>query len=76
MEKVVSKHFLVPKHEVVPKDQEDELIKQLGCEKKLLPQVLAGDPAVLEAGAEKGDIMKITRDSFTAKKSIYFRVVV
>lgn len=75
MEKIVTKHFLVPKHEIVPKEKEEELLKLLGSEKKLLPRVLASDPAVIEAGAEKGEIMKITRHSPTAGKTIYYRVV-
>lgn len=74
-ERIVSKHFLVPKHEIVPKEREQELLARLGADKKLLPRILLSDPAVIEIGAEKGDVIKITRKSPTAGKSIYFRVV-
>ena len=75
LERTVSKHFLVPKHEIVPKDKEEELLKRLGSTKKLLPRILASDSAVIEIGAERGDIIKITRDSQTAGKSVYYRAV-
>ncbi len=75
MEQTISKHFLVPKHAIVPKEKEDELLKLLGTEKRLLPRILVGDAAVAEVGAIKGDIVKITRESLTAGKSPYYRLV-
>ncbi|MBI4044930.1 MAG: DNA-directed RNA polymerase subunit H [Candidatus Diapherotrites archaeon] len=71
----VLKHFLVPKHEIVPKEKEEELLKALQCEKSMMPRILEEDPAVEAIGGKKGDVLKITRNSPTAGKSIYFRAV-
>lgn len=73
--KRVIDHFLVPKHEIVPEDKVDELLKALGTEKLQLPKLAKGDTVLEEIGAKKGDIIKITRDSITAGKAVYFRVV-
>lgn len=74
-QRIISKHFLVPKHEIVPKEKEEEFLKILGSEKKQLPRILADDPAAIEIGAAKGDIIRIERQSITAGKTVYFRVV-
>ncbi|MFH1224972.1 MAG: DNA-directed RNA polymerase subunit H [Candidatus Diapherotrites archaeon] len=68
-------HFLVPKHEIVPEARIDEVLKRYSSSKEKLPQILKNDPALEEIGAKKGDIIKITRNSPTAGKAIYFRVV-
>ena len=71
----VSDHFLVPKHEIVPEDEVDELLKEFGITKDKLPQILKSETIVSEIGAKKGDVIKITRTSPTAGKCIYFRIV-
>ncbi|MCR4369250.1 MAG: DNA-directed RNA polymerase subunit H [archaeon] len=71
----VAEHFLVPKHEIVPEDKVEELLKKFGSDSDKFPQILAEDPAVEEIGGKKGDIIKITRTSHTAGKSVYYRVV-
>lgn len=71
----VSQHFLVPKHEIVPEDKVNEVLAKYGSDIEKLPRILKDDPAIVEIGAKKGDVIKITRNSPTAGKSIYFRVV-
>ncbi|MEM4326901.1 MAG: DNA-directed RNA polymerase subunit H [Candidatus Diapherotrites archaeon] len=74
MDKVLQ-HFLVPKHEIVPENKVSEIVKKFGVSLDKFPKILHDDPAVIEIGAKRGDLIKITRNSPTAGKSIYFRVV-
>ncbi len=72
----VSQHFLVPKHEIVPEDKVQQVLEKFGSTLEKFPQISKDDPAVIEIGAKKGDLIKITRNSPTSGKTIYFRVVV
>ena len=72
----VAEHFLVPKHEIVPLEKSKELLEKFGSDPIKFPKILQDDPAVIEIGAQKGDIIKISRKSHTAGKSVYYRVVV
>ncbi len=74
--KKISEHFLVPKHELVPEDKVEEVLKKFGADKTRLPRLLVSDPMAEEIAEKKGDIVKITRNSPTAGKTFYFRVVV
>lgn len=69
-------HVLVPKHEILSKEEAEELLKLLGINKEQLPKIKASDPIVKEIGAKPGDIIKITRKSLTAGESVYYRLVV
>ncbi|MDO8538736.1 MAG: DNA-directed RNA polymerase subunit H [archaeon] len=68
-------HFLVPKHEILPKNEADALIKKFGVSIEQLPQILLTDPIIEELEAKKGDVIKITRKSYTAGEAVYFRIV-
>ena len=72
----VAQHFLVPKHEIVPADRMKDVFAKFGSSAGRFPEILSDDPAVVEIGAKKGDLIKITRNSHTAGKSVYFRVVI
>ncbi|MEM5812814.1 MAG: DNA-directed RNA polymerase subunit H [Candidatus Aenigmatarchaeota archaeon] len=67
---------LVPKHEILSKEEEEELLKKYNTTKKHLPKILATDPIVKLIGAKKGDIIRITRKSPIAGEYYYYRVVV
>ncbi|AAB89370.1 MULTISPECIES: DNA-directed RNA polymerase subunit H [Archaeoglobus] len=69
-------HMLVPKHEVLSKEEAEELLKILGIGKEQLPKIKADDPIAKEIGAKPGDIVKITRKSLTAGESVFYRLVV
>lgn len=66
----------MPRHEIIPNEREEEVLKLLGATKKQLPKISRDDPVIEEIGAEPGEIIKITRNSFTAGTSIYFRLVI
>ncbi|WGI17274.1 DNA-directed RNA polymerase subunit H [Methanonatronarchaeum sp. AMET-Sl] len=72
----VMDHSLVPKHEIVPEEEAQEILEKHDIEAKNLPKVLKSDPVVKEIGAKSGDILKVTRDSPTAGKSVLYRLVV
>jgi DNA-directed RNA polymerase subunit H len=69
-------HMLVPKHEILSKEEAEELLKILGVKKEQLPKLKANDPIAKEIGAKPGDIVKITRESKTAGRSVFYRLVV
>jgi DNA-directed RNA polymerase subunit H len=69
-------HILVPKHEVLSKEEAEELLKTLNIQKEQLPKIKVDDPIAKEIGAKIGDIVRIARDSPTAGKSIAYRLVI
>jgi len=71
----VAAHFLVPTHEIVPEASVKEILEKFGSAITSFPRVNPDDPAIVEIGAKKGDLIKITRKSQTAGKTIYFRLV-
>jgi DNA-directed RNA polymerase subunit H (RpoH/RPB5) len=71
------KHVLVPLHEKLTKDEETELMKTRYAKKSQLPLIrFHEDPIARMLGILPGDIVKITRPSPTAGRSIGYRVCV
>ena len=69
-------HVLVPKHEVISKEDVKNLLKELRIDDvNLLPKIEQNDAALSNLNVKKGDVIKITRKSVTAGTSIYYRVV-
>ena len=70
-------HVLVPKHEIVPKAQVEQILKKFGIDSAdKVPGILPDDPVIDELKAVKGDLIRIIRKSPTAGEAIYFRVVI
>lgn len=69
-------HILVPKHERIPSEEVPKVLRELGLDPSNLPLIRASDPAVKAIGAKPGDLVKITRESETAGKTIVYRLVV
>lgn len=69
-------HLLVPIHEILPEEETTEILKKFGGKKEKFPQILLSDPVIEELEAKKGDLIKITRETPTAGKTVYYRVVV
>lgn len=74
----ISRHMLVPKHEVISSDDE---IAQIVTEHQLktktqLPQINRNDPMSKYLYAKPGHVMKINRISQTARHHIVYRCVV
>ena len=73
---LVPDHVYVPKHEIMTKNDAQDVLKKFNCTPKLLPLIFVNDPAIVGLGVKPGDMIKITRKSATAGKSFYYRYVV
>lgn len=71
----ISKHSLVPKHELISdKTEVDSIIKENNLKSKhQLPIILKTDPMAKYLNLKTGDIIKITRVSPTAGEYIVYR---
>lgn len=72
----VSTHFLIPKHELLTKEEAGNILAVTNSSPSQFPYILSTDPIAKEVGAKPGDMVKITRRSETAGASTYFRYVV
>jgi DNA-directed RNA polymerase subunit H len=72
----VFRHQLVPKHEIVPRREAEELLERLHIKAHQLPYVRADDPAARQMGAKPWDIVKVTRRSPTAGEVVVYRYVI
>ena len=72
----ITSHILVPDHIILSEKEKKDLIKHLKIEANQLPKIHNTDPVSLSIGAKSGQIIKIIRESHTAKESIAFRLVV
>jgi len=70
------RHYLVAEHVLVKKEKVAELMAELGIKREDLPRIDTLDPSIKLLRPEKGDVVKIVRDSLTAGQSIYYRRVV
>ncbi len=74
---IILNHEYVPKHEILSEKEAEKLLKKYKLNSKnKLPKILLSDPVVKAIGAKKGDILRITRKSYTAGTAVYYRVVV
>lgn len=71
-----SSHFLVPKHELLSKEEAQEIARKFNASFSQFPYILSTDPIAKEIGAKPGDMIKITRKSETAGETVYYRYVV
>jgi len=72
----VSTHFLIPKHELLTKEESNQVLGKYNSSPGQLPYMLSTDPLAKEVGAKPGDFVRITRRSETAGSSAYYRYVV
>jgi len=69
-------HELVPKHEILSAKEKREILEKFNITKDKLPKILGSDPVAKAIGAKPGDILRIERNSPTAGKTTYYRIVV
>jgi DNA-directed RNA polymerase subunit H (RpoH/RPB5) len=73
----ISKHTLVPKHEIVDDEKEiDTILNTYQLKKNQLPIILKTDPMARYLDVKAGDIVKITRNSPSAGEAIIYRFCV
>jgi DNA-directed RNA polymerase subunit H (RpoH/RPB5) len=69
-------HEMVPAH-VIAEDSEIEMVlEHYGINKTHLPRIQVKDPAARVLGARPGQVVRVERDSPTAGKAFYYRLVV
>jgi len=74
---IILSHKLVPKHIILDEKEKKKVVtKYAGGDPFKLPYISRNDPVVKAIGAKPGDVIKIIRESPTAGKSIYYRLVV
>ena len=71
----VSKHTLVPEHNLLDDGELEEVLEEYNIQKTDLPKIKRTDPA-LSKEAEVGDVVKIVRDSRTTDEAVVYRLVV
>lgn len=72
----VSRHCLVPKHELVPRDSVANTLASLGVrDAHKLPGLLTIDPMSMYIGAKEGDVVKVTRKSPSVGTVVVYRHV-
>ncbi len=69
-------HILVPKHELLSKEDSEKVLKELGVKLWQLPRIYQDDPAIRHLNPEVGQLVKITRSSELAGEYVVYRVVV
>jgi DNA-directed RNA polymerase subunit H len=69
-------HELVPIHIIASEEEIQLVLNHYGIEKNQLPRIFRDDPAVKVLGARPGQVVRIERDSPTAGKTFYYRLVV
>jgi DNA-directed RNA polymerase subunit H len=72
----VSTHFLIPKHELLTKEEAAQVVARFNGTPSQFPYIQSTDSIAKEVGAKPGDFVRITRASETAGTSIYYRYVV
>ena len=66
----------MPEHVIISEKEVKEVLEKYNITKGQLPKILLTDPVVKMIKAESGDVLRITRESKTAGKSLFYRVVV
>ena len=70
-------NFLVPKHRKLSSEEIDAILVKYSINSTLkLPKIKKADPALAELGAEAGDVIEITRNSYLNSSINYYRRVV
>ena len=72
----VSTHFLIPKHELLTREEAEQVKARFNATSSQFPYIQSTDSIVKEIGAKPGDFVRITRRSETAGTSVHYRYVV
>jgi len=69
-------HVLVPRHEVLSKEESEKVLKELGVKAWQLPRIAQDDPAIRGIDTEVGQLVRITRKSELMGEYVVYRLVV
>jgi len=73
--KVAVDNFLIPKHEMLSKGEEEKVLASFGISKANLPKIRASDQQVKKLDAKPGDVIRTTRKDPTGE-NLHYRVVI
>ncbi|MBI5389271.1 DNA-directed RNA polymerase subunit H [Candidatus Woesearchaeota archaeon] len=71
----LAKHYLVPKHSVLSDTEKAKILEHYRITPKELPKIAKKDAGIAHLEVKEGDVIKIVRNSPTAGKSVFYRVV-
>ncbi|BAA80865.1 DNA-directed RNA polymerase subunit H [Aeropyrum pernix K1] len=74
--RVILEHEYVPEHRLLSIEEAVQVLKMLGIKPWQLPKISVNDPIARLLKAKPGDIIEITRRSYTAGEAKYYRFVV
>ncbi len=69
-------HKMVPKHEIIDETELKKTLSEYNIQKEQMPKIRVTDPVAVQIQAKVGDVVRITRDSQTAGKAIFYRLVI
>ena len=73
---LIPDHIYVPKHEIMTKEEAEQVLEKYHTKPTEMPLIYVSDPAIRGLGVKPGDMIKITTKSSTADVSVYYRYVV
>ncbi len=76
MTEQTTQHFLVPQHIKLNDEEKIKILEKYNITVKQLPMILASDPTLKELSVKVGDVIRVRRNSPTAKETDYYRAVI
>lgn len=72
----ITEHSLVPKHEILTKEEKAALFSKYRLNGLMLPQIKSSDPVARFLGMQAGQVAKITRKTKGDGTCITYRIVI